>query len=106
MRVIMISVLAGAAALSVATAANAGSLIRNGLASGAESSIDQVRMVCDSRGRCYDDRRGRRGRVVIRQRETYGYAPRYQERRVYREERPSIGFRAPGVSVGIGTRGY
>ena len=103
MRTMMISLLAGAAALSMASAANAGSLIQNGLSAGVEGPFDQVRMVCDNRGRCYDDRRGRRGRVVV-QRESYGYAPRYEERRVYREERPAIGFQAPGVSVGIGGR--
>jgi len=39
--------------------------------------------------------------------DSYGYAPRerYIERRGY-EERSGIGFRAPGVSVGIGTDRY
>ena len=52
---------------------------------------------------CWRERSERR--VIIREgRDAYGYAPRerYIERRGY-EERSGVGFRAPGVSVGIGT---
>jgi hypothetical protein len=47
-------------------------------------------------------------RVIIRdERDSYGYAPRdrYIERRGY-EDPGSIGFSAPGVSVGIGSERY
>jgi hypothetical protein len=60
-------------------------------------------MVCNEDGRCWRERR-----VTIRDPgDSYGYAPRgrYIERRGY-EERGGIGFRAPGVSVGIGTDRY
>jgi hypothetical protein len=69
-----------------------------------DSNIQNVRMVCDDNGRCWRQRGDRR--VIIR--DSYGYdAPReqYIERRGY-EERGGIGFRAPGVSVGIGTDRY
>ena len=67
------------------------------------SNIQNVRMVCNEEGRCWRERGERR--VIIR--DSYGYAPRerYIERRGY-EERGGIGFRAPGVSVGIGTDRY
>jgi hypothetical protein len=68
-----------------------------------ESNVQNVRMVCNEDGRCWRERR-----VTIRDPgDSYGYAPRgrYIERRGY-EERGGIGFRAPGVSVGIGTDRY
>jgi hypothetical protein len=64
--------------------------------------VQQVRLVCDDSGRCYRARSG----VIIR--DSYGYAPRerYIERRGYRDwddgPRAGVGFRAPGVSVGVG----
>ena len=67
--------------------------------------VQQVRLVCDDYGRCYRTRGG--SRVIIR--DSYGYdAPRerYIERRSYRDwddgPRAGVGFRAPGVSVGVG----
>jgi len=70
-----------------------------------ESTIQNVRMVCDEAGRCWRERGERR--VIVRERDSYGYAPRerYIERHGY-EERGGIGFHAPGVSVGIGTDRY
>jgi len=72
------------------------------------SNVQNVRMVCNENGRCWRERSERR--VIIREPgESYGYAPRerYIERRGYDEDRgPGIGFRAPGVSVGIGTDRY
>jgi len=72
--------------------------------------VQQVRLICDEDGRCY--RRGG-SRVIIRDsRDSYGYyAPRdrYIERRTYRDwddgPRAGVGFRAPGVSVGVGVGG-
>jgi hypothetical protein len=70
-----------------------------------DSNIQNVRMVCNENGRCW---RQRDQRVIIR--DSYDYAPRdrYIERRDYRDydDRGGIGFRAPGVSVGIGTDRY
>jgi hypothetical protein len=73
-----------------------------------ESNVHNVRMVCNENGRCW--REGGERRVIVRERgDAYGYAPRerYIERRGYDEDRGAgIGFRAPGVSVGIGTDRY
>src|SRR5882757_872167 len=72
------------------------------------SNVQNVRIVCNENGRCWRERSERR--VIIREPgDSYGYAPRerYIERRGYDEDRgPGIGFRAPGVSVGIGTDRY
>jgi len=98
MNKIAISFAVGASAL-FATAAPAAPLFTNQSIS-PDSNIQNVRMVCNEDGRCWRERRDRR--VIIRN--SYGYdAPRerYIERRGY-EERGGIGFRAPGVSVGIG----
>jgi hypothetical protein len=99
MRIFAISVAAGAAAL-LATAANAAPL-SNGITTMPESNVESVRMVCNEYGHCWRERGERR--VIIR--DSYNYAPRerYIERRDYYDEpRPGIGFRAPGVSVGVG----
>jgi hypothetical protein len=90
----------------LATAATAAPLIADQSIS-SDSNIQNVRMVCNEDGRCWRERGERR--VIIR--DSYGYAPRerYIERRGYDggyEDRGGIGFRAPGVSVGIGTDRY
>ena len=74
------------------------------------SNVQNVRMVCNENGRCWRER-GERRVIIGEPRDSYGYAPRerYIERREYRgydEDRGGIGFRAPGVSVGIGTDRY
>jgi len=101
-----ISLAAGASALFM-TAASAAPLSAN-VSVAPESNIQNVRMVCNENGRCWRERSERR--VIIREPgDSYGYAPRerYIERRGYDEDRgPGIGFRAPGVSVGIGTDRY
>ncbi len=101
MKKLAIVLMAGAGALFV-TAASAAPL-SNGMTALPDGNIEQVRMVCNENGRCWRERSERR--VIIR--DSYGYAPRerYHERRGY-EERGGIGFRAPGVSVGIGTDRY
>jgi hypothetical protein len=104
MNVLSISLAAGASALFV-TAATAAPLSADRSVA-AQSNIQNVRMVCNEDGRCWRERSERR--VIIREpRDSYGYAPRerYIERRGY-EDRGGIGFRAPGVSVGIGTDRY
>jgi hypothetical protein len=102
MNKIAISLAVSASAL-VVTAATAAPLTVNRPAA-ADSDIQNVRMVCDEYGRCWRQRGERR--VILN--ESYGYAApreRYIERRGY-EDRGGIGFRAPGVSVGIGTDRY
>src|ERR1700716_4277706 len=102
MKKLAICMALGVSALFV-TAASAAPL-SNGMTTLPDSNIQNVRMVCDENGRCWRQRGERR--VIIR--DSYGYdAPRerYIERRGY-EERGGIGFRAPGVSVGIGTDRY
>jgi len=103
MRKIAIALLAGAGALSVGSAAKATDIYST-TEYGAPGPVQQVRMVCDEDGRCYRTHGG--SRVIIR--DSYGYAPRerYIERRTYRDwddgPRAGVGFRAPGVSVGVG----
>ena len=101
-----ISLAVGASAL-FATAASAAPLSAD-VSVGPGSNIQNVRMICDENGRCWRQRD--EGRVIIREPgDSYGYAPRerYIERRGYDEERGGvIGFRAPGVSIGIGTDRY
>jgi hypothetical protein len=95
---------AGASALIVTTASAAP--ISSNLSVVPETSIQNVRMVCDESGRCWRERSERR--VIIREpHDSYGYAPRHEryERRGYREG-GGIGIHAPGVSVGIGTDRY
>src|SRR5882724_7471105 len=103
MKNLAIYLAAGASALFM-TAASAAPLSAD-IAVAPESNIQNVRMVCDEDGRCWRERGERR--VIIRERDSYGYAPRerYIERRGY-EDRGGIGFSAPGVSVGIGTGRY
>jgi hypothetical protein len=102
MRRIAIALLAGAGALSVGSMAKAADIYAT-TEYGNPDLVQQVRLVCDDYGRCY---RTGGNRVIIR--DSYGYAPRdrYIERRTYRDwddgPRGGIGFRAPGVSVGVG----
>lgn len=102
MKMLAISLVAGAGAL-FATAVSAAPL-SNGMTALPDGNVEQVRMVCNENGRCWRERGERR--VIIR--DSYGYAPRerYYERRGYEERGGGIGFRAPGVSVGIGTDRY
>jgi hypothetical protein len=105
MNKLAISLAVGASALFV-TAASAAPLSAD-VSVAPESNIQNVRMVCNENGRCWRERGERR--VIIRESgDSYGYAPRerYYDRRGYGEERGGIGFRAPGVSVGIGTDRY
>jgi hypothetical protein len=102
MNSLAISLAVGASALFV-TAASAAPLSAN-VKVEPGSNIQHVRMVCDENGRCWRERGERR--VIIRESgDSYGYAPRerYIDRRDYDEDRGGgIGFRAPGVSIGVG----
>ena len=103
---LVISLAVGASAL-FATAASAAPLSAD-VSVGPGSNIQNVRMVCNENGRCWRQRD--ESRAIVREPgNSYGYAPRerYIEHRSYDEERGGgIGFRAPGVSVGIGTDRY
>jgi hypothetical protein len=105
MNILSISLAAGASVFFM-TAASAAPLSA-GASIAPESNIQNVRMVCNENGRCWRERSERR--VIIGEpRDAYGYDRRegYVERRGYDEDRGGIGFRAPGVSVGIGTDRY
>lgn len=95
-----IALLAGAGAL-FAGSANASDIYSSGEYANSDL-LQQVRMVCDGEGRCYRTRGSRR--VIIQ--DSYNYAPRerYIERRRDWDDGPraGVGFRAPGVSVGVG----
>jgi len=104
MNKLAISLAVGASALFV-TAASAAPL--SAVVSVApESTIHNVRIVCNENRRRWRERGERR--VIIRESDSYAYAPRerYIERRGYDDRGGGIGFRAPGVSVGIGTDRY
>jgi hypothetical protein len=99
-----ISLAVGASGLFM-TAASAAPLSVD-LSAAPGSNIQNVRMVCNENGRCWRQHNERR--VIIRDPgDSYGYAPRerYIEHHGY-DDRGGIGFRAPGVSVGIGTDRY
>jgi hypothetical protein len=104
MNKLAISLAVGATAL-FATAASAAPLSVGSVAQ--DSNIQNVRMVCNEDGRCWRQR-GERGVIIRDSRDSYDYAPRerYIERRGYEERGPGIGFRAPGVSIGIGGDRY
>jgi hypothetical protein len=99
--------LAVGASTLLATVASAAPLSA-GASVAPQSNIQNVRMVCDEAGRCWRERGERR--VIVREPgDSYGYAPRerYIERRGYDDRGGGgVGFRAPGVSVGIGTDRY
>lgn len=106
MRTLAIALLAGAGALSIGSAARASDFYTTSEYSNPDL-VQNVRMVCDDSGQCYRTRGGRR--VIIQEgyRDSYNSyerRPGYYERRTYRDynDGPSVGIRAPGVSVGIG----
>ncbi len=103
MRTFAIALLAGVGALSVGSAKASDFYTTSEYAN--PDLVQQVRLICDDYGRCYRSRGG--SRVIIR--DSYNsYEPRdrYIERRTYRDwddgPRAGVGFRAPGVSVGVG----
>ena len=99
MKKLAISLIVGAAAL-FATAASAAPLSK-GIAVLPDSNIEQVRMVCNANGRCWQERSQRR--VIIR--DSYARDRRY-DRRGHSHRRSGVGIRAPGVSIGIGSGRY
>ena len=87
--------LATVASALFATAASAAPL-SNGIAVVPDNGIENVRMVCNEYGRCWQERGQRR--VIVE--DSYNYAPRerYIERRGYYDG----GYYNNGPSVGIG----
>jgi hypothetical protein len=103
MKTFAIALLAAASALAV-SGAKASDIYTTSEYSNPDL-VQNVRMVCDDSGRCYRTRGGKR--VIIQEgyRDSYNsYEPRarYYERRSYYNDGPSVGIRAPGVSVGVG----
>lgn len=103
MNKLAISLAVGATALFATAAAAAPLTVNPTMAP--DSNIENVRMVCNENGRCWRERGERR--VIVRGRDSYGYAPRerYIERRGY-GDRGGVGISVPGVSVGIGSGRY
>ncbi|MGZ5873966.1 MAG: hypothetical protein ACXWKP_17835 [Bradyrhizobium sp.] len=105
MRKLAIALLAGTGALFVGSA-NASDIYTSSEYTNSDL-LQPVRLICNEDGRCYRTRGGRR--VIVE--DSYNYAPRerYIERRGYHDwddgPRAGVGFRAPGVSVGVGVGG-
>jgi hypothetical protein len=105
MKKLAIGLLAGVGAL-LAGSANATDIYTNSEHRSSDL-VQQVRLICNEDGQCYRTRGGRR--IIVE--DSYNYAPRerYIERRGYRDwddsPRAGVGFRAPGVSVGVGVGG-
>jgi hypothetical protein len=104
MRTVALALLAGVGVLAAAGGAKAADIYTTSGYSNPDF-VQQVRLVCDEDGRCYRSRSG--ARVVVR--DSYAYMPRerYVEHRHYYRDwddgpRAGVGFRAPGVSVGVG----
>jgi hypothetical protein len=102
MKKLAIALLAGAGAL-LAGNANASDLYTKGEYANSDL-VQQVRLICNEDGQCYRTRGGRR--IIVE--DSYNAMPRerYIEQRRYRDwddgPRAGVGFRAPGVSVGVG----
>jgi hypothetical protein len=105
MKAFAIALLAGVGALSVGSAKASDIYTTSEYTN--PDLVQQVRLVCDDAGNCYRSRGGTR--VIVR--DSYNsYQPRerYIERRTYRDRdwddgpRAGVGFRSPGVSVGVG----
>jgi hypothetical protein len=104
MNYLAISLAVGASAI-VTTAAFAAQLSTD-VSVPQDSNIQNIRVVCNDSGRCWHER-GERRVMIGGPRDSYGYAPRERhiEHRGY-DDRGGVGFRAPGVSAGIGADHY
>jgi hypothetical protein len=107
MRSFTVALVAGAGVL-LASSAFAGPMTNGtfGVTSGAWT--EQVRVVCDEYGRCFE-RRGPRRAVIERDSYAYEPRPRYHQQRRYHDGHynsgPGIGIQVPGVSIGVGGGG-
>ena len=100
MKTLAIALLAGTAALFAGNARASDIYVSSEYAN--PDAVQQVRLVCDERGRCFRTRGSR---------DSYNYyVPRERtyERRIYRERdwdegpRAGVGIRTPGGTVGVG----
>src|SRR3954466_5979475 len=98
MNKIVIALALGAGSL-FATAAAAAPLT-NGIVATPDNGIQNVRMVCNENGRCWQQRGARREIVE----DSYGYAPRerYIERRRCYDDGPRVGIGLEQIGVGVG----
>ena len=100
MRSFTVALVASAGVLLVSSAF-AGPMT-NGISGGyGGTSTEQVRVVCNEYGRCFETRGSRRANMP---RDSYAYEPRprnYQHERRYNDG-PGIGIQVPGVSIGVG----
>jgi hypothetical protein len=92
--------LAAAAGVLLTSSAFAGPLTNGIGGSNSGARAEQVRIVCDEYGRCFE-RRGSRRAVIDRDSYNYEPRPRYQEQRRYHDG-PGVGIQVPGVSIGVG----
>ena len=99
MRSFTVALVAGAGVL-LASSAFAGPMTNGIFGSNSGAGIEQVRVVCDENGRCFE-RRGARRAYIDRESYNYEPRPRYHERRRYNDG-PGIGVQVPGVSIGVG----
>jgi hypothetical protein len=102
MKRLAIGLLAGAGAL-LAGSANAADIYTSSEYTNSDL-VRQVRLICNEDGQCYRTRSGRR--IIVEDSYNYGPRERYIERRGYHDwddsPRAGVGFRAPGVSLGVG----
>ena len=104
MRSFTVALVAGAGVL-LASSAFAGPMTNGIVGANHGASTEQVRMVCDEYGRCFERRGARRVHV---ERDSYNYEPRprYREHRHYEHRHhnnaPGVGIQVPGVSIGVG----
>jgi hypothetical protein len=105
MKKLAIGLLVGAGAM-LAGRANAADIFTSSEYTNSDL-VQQVRLICNEDGQCYRTRGGRR--IVVEDSYNYGPRERYIERHGYHDwdesPRAGVGFRAPGVSVGVGVGG-
>lgn len=90
-------ILLTAAAIGAISIGSASAMPANNLAGVGESQLQDVRLVCDSFGRCYNTRRGYRSRSY--------YSQRYYDDGYYGRSRYGY-YGGPGVGIGVGPFGF
>lgn len=101
MNTIRMSLFAAAVALGAASFTTGASAMpfSNAASIASDSLVQDVRLVCDSRGRCYETRGSNRARYAPRDRRHYGHRRGYNDRRGYGYQR------SPGIGIGVGPVG-
>ena len=98
MRVLSLALLA-ASAIGAVSIGNASAMPFANPASAQENLVQDVRVVCDRFGRCYNTNRGRHYG------NQYGYRSGYRGHRAYGYNRGYGYHRAPAVGIGVGPVG-